>query len=1667
MAATAALVVTMAIPGTVQAHAEPTYQALPQSAMSVVAADSVEATGEGSNGPAALVLDGSPDTYWHTKWQGGVDPLPHWITIKLGAAPVDLARVRLLPRQSSNGSGRVNAYELWTSTSPTCADDSFTKRAEGSFDGLLVNKAIERSIVLAQPVSALCAKVVYLSSWGGSASGDTSPTEQVASLAEFNADILGAAPPTGDPVPITVVVPDGALEISDGGLRVRLHPAFPQVVDYRLGGKQLAGRLGAPLTTMLIDEVAQAVTVGTPTKASDGRSVSYPLTFANLSGVSMKAAFAIKGDALTMTLTDIVDPNTRVHRIRIPDQNIVTIGSASAGATLASATYSVSRSVSGDSFEPLASTAAGGVRGSYIIVATDGQLAAGFANNATEDNTASGTASPGRVQGNGTRWQRQITADGPTKLGTVWSGTWTVRGAAARAIGPDADPFWSVKITADANADGTVDWQDGAIALRDIRPAYNGMNDVKNKVITRIPFNIVSQATHPFLRTLDDTKRVSLATDNLGQQVMLKGYQDQGHDSAQGDYAGNYNLAAGGLADLKTLANEGKAFNANFGVHVNATESYSEARVFSEDLLRMPPQAAWGWMNQAYYMDGPKDLGTGNVLKRFADFKAEAPANLNWLYFDVYYPTGWENQRLGAEMAKQGWIVGSEWSDKFPDTTIWSHWSQEENYGGQTNKGINSQLIRFVENSYRDTFNPDPILSNSNLVEFEGWTGHNNYDDFIANVWQRNLPVKFLQSSDIMSWTKGRITFANGTVATSPQETASGSVVPTNRTFVYDGATVYTQGTYLLPWRDGGQPRLYHYNPAGGTTEWTLTNAFRAQTAMTLYKLTDTGRVKVADLPVTGGKVSIKADAATAYVLYPSTSVPAVVTPNWGQGSLIADPGFFSGTLASWTTSGDVSIEKTSRGNFQAMIGAGPSSLSQDLAGGNLPAGTWSAWAWIEVEPGKSRTTTVEVTGPGITPVNYQAGEKGRVATTINASTILNATASDEKVRTNFQRVRVTFATTGGKATMSVKAADGTAKVRVDDFRVVSFTPPVDKAPTPGTIAFQDFEHVDTGYWPFVTGPTNAGGDARTQLATLHAPYSQKGWYGLNRTTGAVEAGGKVLDNVLDGTMSLMAHEENNGSILRTTPASVPMKPGHSYKVSFDYQAAYDGTYSFQFGRSALTGTAAIETIVADTPIAMARNTTKYTQTVETATCDQYWFGVTKSGTGRQADLVIDNFRVEDLGASATVPTCVSAQASVLGSDVVRVGGSLVVQTTISSDDAGEATGVAHTLKVPDGWKATLVEAGAQTLKQGEVSIATWRVVPPATVAEPNVTLTFTGAWAIGSNSGTGEKTLPVTLLAADDVYLSDMRDSLIGTPTNGWGPVEWDMSNGENAANDGTTLSIGGRTFAKGIGAHAVSTIAFDLGAKCTRFNALVGVDGEMAGRGTVIFEVVGDGKTIAGPTVLLRGGRPAEPLTADVTGVTRLELRLTGGVDGIGGDHGDWALARVACGTNTPAPAVNPKVTLGSSSVAAGGTVKVSVSGYHPTDDPLYATKIVLHSTPVQVGTIEVASDGTGTATVTIPADTAPGAHTLEVAQVGAGISMLTFDGAAAPLAISAGTTPPSPSADPSTTPSTPGSPSPSPTKPGNLPSTGGETATWLLALVGLASVGVALVARRRRSS
>jgi hypothetical protein len=130
---------------------------------------------------------------------------------------------------------------------------------------------------------------------------------------------------------------------------------------------------------------------------------------------------------------------------------------------------------------------------------------------------------------------------------------------------------------------------------------------------------------------------------------------------------------------------------------------------------------------------------------------------------------------------------------------------------------------------------------------------------------------------------------------------------------------------------------------------------------------------------------------------------------------------------------------------------------------------------------------------------------------------------------------------------------------------------------------------------------------------------------------------------------------------------------------------------------------------------------------------------------------------------------------------------------------------------------------------------------------------------------------------------------------TNGWGPAERDTSNGEDQPGDGRRMSINGRQYDKGIGAHAPSRITVDLAGRCGRFQTDIGVDDEVAG-GSVRFRVEADGREIYTSGVM-NGTAGARWVDLDVTGVQTLALVVDDAGNGNGQDHADWAGAWLRC--------------------------------------------------------------------------------------------------------------------------------------------------------------------------
>ncbi|WP_212822860.1 NPCBM/NEW2 domain-containing protein [Catellatospora sp. TT07R-123] len=160
------------------------------------------------------------------------------------------------------------------------------------------------------------------------------------------------------------------------------------------------------------------------------------------------------------------------------------------------------------------------------------------------------------------------------------------------------------------------------------------------------------------------------------------------------------------------------------------------------------------------------------------------------------------------------------------------------------------------------------------------------------------------------------------------------------------------------------------------------------------------------------------------------------------------------------------------------------------------------------------------------------------------------------------------------------------------------------------------------------------------------------------------------------------------------------------------------------------------------------------------------------------------------------------------------------------------------------------------------------------------------------------------TTLAAPAAGTYQVGDMSWLASTNGWGPAERNRSNKEQAAGDGTTLTVNGTTYAKGVGVHANSSVHLWLGRACPLFTAQVGIDDEVAdAKAGVRFQVYGDGKLLAYTDVKTASQGPTT-LTVPTAGYATLELFAGDGHGGIDYDHGDWGAATVTCtsaGTGT----------------------------------------------------------------------------------------------------------------------------------------------------------------------
>lgn len=1061
----------------------------------------------------------------------------------------------------------------------------------------------------------------------------------------------------------------GTTALTTGKMTALVDTTFPRVIRYTVDGKTMQGRSEA-LNTIILNGTAVAPKVASETSND---KVTYTMTVdsTNNGGTGLDVVLTARiqvgidgGDTTLGFFIDKVEYKNNKNQypletIEIPNHSLVSVSSAESGAAFTGARLASNTITSGDeTFTALDKQGQNGAASYFAGFVYNDSLSAGLASNSEIGGGGGGsdnypvlaTWSSGAavtISLSSAQWyfDRKVANIGPAKQVAA------VTDEGIAVVEHTEMPFVKVVISGEANGDGKVDWQDGAVAYRDTimhKPVNSEL--VPEAVNLRISMNFGSQAQNSFLLTLDNAKRVALHTDGLGQLVLLKGYASEGHDSGHPDY---YNIGErmGGAADMNTMMEEGKALGVQFGIHVNASEFYPEADYFSDDTLDREGgdlNYGWNWLDQGVNLNGLYDVATGARAGRFQKLYDLVGDNLSFVYVDVWgngqsgNEGGWQTRQLTQDITQntdgtaRSWRMAHEWSFSNPYDSTLQHWVSDYTYGGYEHKGrLNSNVLRFLFNSYKDAFPPDfatfggasnaPLLGGPAMQGFEGWQGDAEYDTSIYNTFNQMVYTKFLQHYDIMRWINAAnsVAIPYSTTANNTRSSTSNwipemqiyledaehnekvvvtrgldSTLDTEASFddetVYRSRVITLNGRiilegapasagedtafpaskatlkYLIPWYwdpstgervSAADEKLYHWNAKGGSSTWELPDSWQSLSNVIVYELSDQGRGAATTVAVSDGRVTLNAEAETAYVVVRGAANKGPQF-TWSTGLHVQDASFnLDLSKSPWQQSGSGFAKRVENaGGISALKLEGDISVSQTLTG--LTAGQpYVTYVGVDNRSDGKAAVTIKDSAGNVAAENYTMRSIAR--NYISAYSLHNGKGLDGS-DSYFQNMYVFFTPEAGKTYTLTLSHEGAGAAYFDDVRTLETEAENFEYDEDGNLVSftQDFEHVAQGEYPFVVARVENVADNRQHLSSLHDPYTQAGW------------DVKMMDDVIDGNWSLKVNglAGRNNLVYQTIPQNFRFEPGKTYTVSFDYELGSTGSYKVVIGDGEFTG---------------------------------------------------------------------------------------------------------------------------------------------------------------------------------------------------------------------------------------------------------------------------------------------------------------------------------------------------------------------------------------------------------------------------------------------------------------------------------------------------------------
>ena len=107
-----------------------------------------------------------------------------------------------------------------------------------------------------------------------------------------------------------------------------------------------------------------------------------------------------------------------------------------------------------------------------------------------------------------------------------------------------------------------------------------------------------------------------------------------------------------------------------------------------------------------------------------------------------------------------------------------------------------------------------------------------------------------------------------------------------------------------------------------------------------------------------------------------------------------------------------------------------------------------------------------------------------------------------------------------------------------------------------------------------------------------------------------------------------------------------------------------------------------------------------------------------------------------------------------------------------------------------------------------------------------------------------------------------------------------------------GKTLTLGTKTYSRGLGVHSRSELTFEVPEGFDLFVATVGIDASAGGKGDCQFELLDGNRSLWRQRI--KGSDAQQAVRVELKGVKQLTLLVDPGADFDLGDHADWCDAR-----------------------------------------------------------------------------------------------------------------------------------------------------------------------------